>query len=79
MDKTHEQILYLVHKWCRALCEQSKYRLDFGNIRLMHSLLKSKHFRFPHVDAAEIQAIIAGEEQGVLRTGSLARLTILRH
>lgn len=69
MDKTHEQILYLIHKWCLALCEKSKYRTDFGNIRLMHSLLKSKQFRFPHVDPAEVQAIIAGEESNVLSEG----------
>lgn len=61
MDQTHEFILGLLQKWVVALCERSKHNGDFGNIRLMYSLLKSKGFRFPTIEELEIQAIISDE------------------
>lgn len=61
MDKTHEFTLMLVKKWCVALCEKSRHCKDFGNVRLMYSLLKGKGFDFPHVSPSEINAIVGDE------------------
>lgn len=62
MDQTHEYILRLIGKWSEALCKRSKHRGDFGNIRLMYSLLKSKGFHFPPLQESEINAIIHNEQ-----------------
>ena len=65
LDATHESILRLLQKWVVALCERSPHRNDFGNIRLMYSLLKSKGFTFPSVDESEIGAVVGlGESVG---------------
>lgn len=65
LDQTHHLTLQLLQKWCIALCEKSKHKGDFGNIRLMHSLLKSRGFPFPRIDPAEINAIIGHEREDV--------------
>lgn len=66
MDKTHEHILHLLQKWCIALCERSKHCADFGNIRLMHSLLKCRGFTFPKVEESEIDALLTTEQFQVI-------------
>lgn len=67
LDKCHHIILTLLKKWTVALSERSKHHGDFGNIRLMASLLRAKGFPSPEVREAEIDAIIAHERVG-LRT-----------
>ena len=61
LDQAHQYALYLLNKWCIALCEQSKHREDFGNIRLMHSLLKSRGFPFPPIEREDITSILKNE------------------
>ncbi len=59
LDKAHEHVLYLIQKWSMSLCEHSPHKLDFGNIRLMHSLLRSRGFPLPsEIPADEIKAIL---------------------
>jgi hypothetical protein len=67
LDKCHHIILALLKKWTVALSERSRHHGDFGNIRLMASLLRAKGFPSPDVRDAEIDAIIAHERVG-LRT-----------
>jgi hypothetical protein len=63
-DRTHEFILTMLGKWCVALCQRSQWGKEFGNIQLMHSLLKNRGFQFPTVDEEDVLAIV-GEEQDV--------------
>lgn len=65
LDQAHSFTLQLLQKWCIALCEKSKHRADFGNIRLMHSLLKSRGFPFPRIDPVDVNAIIGHEREDV--------------
>ncbi len=52
----------MLKKWSIALCERSLYKQDFGNIKLMATLLRSKGFPIPEVEQAAIDAIAANEE-----------------
>lgn len=51
----------LLKKWSVALCERSRHGADFGNIRLMLALLKSRSFPIPEVEPAAIDALLASE------------------
>lgn len=65
LDKCHYMIMSLVKKWSEALCQRSRYRDDFGNIRMMLALLKAKGFPIPEIEPAAIDAIVGSEGSGL--------------
>lgn len=67
LDRCHYLIMSLIKKWSEALCQRSRYRDDFGNIRMMLALLKAKGFPVPEVEPSAIDAI-AGLEGPSLQT-----------
>ena len=40
------RILELIHNWKETICQDSRWKDDFGNIRDMHRLLQFKGYRF---------------------------------
>ena len=43
------RILELIHGWKEGICQESRFKDDFGNIRDMHRLLTFKGYRFRDV------------------------------
>jgi hypothetical protein len=79
-DRTHEFILTMLGKWCVALCQRSQWGKEFGNIQLMHSLLKNRGFQFPTVDEEDVLAqerkVQEAKLEDLLRRGTPADLRV---
>ena len=41
-----QRVLELIHGWKEAICAESRWKEDLGNIRDMHRLLQYKGYRF---------------------------------
>ena len=56
------KILELIHSWKEALCIESRWKEDLGNIRDMHRLLTFKGYRFR--DLPRTQSAVASTSVG---------------
>lgn len=63
--KAHLEILKLISKWIVTFCEKHPLKGNFGNLRLMAALLKSKQFPLTRPTPLEIEAILPPNKRDI--------------